>query len=267
MLSMTRTLRRTLTTIPAAAAVALLAAAPAQASRVSESAGTLEYDAGGGEANRVLVTFAAAGSGRVTTTIADSEGIAASGNCSYPNNGNRLVVTCVSRQNETVRADLDVGDGDDSLRVTQRSPGRAIAVRISDGAGNDVVTVNEGETSWVNGPGNDIYQGGSGRDTALPGDGDDFIRGGYGDDGLDGGVGNDQLSGDVGNDRLDGGDGFDLVEGNAGNDDARGGADGDFVFGGGGNDRLSGDSGFDQLFGGPGSDTVDGSTTQDNRTG
>jgi Ca2+-binding RTX toxin-like protein len=265
MLYTRKTSWRSLKTLPAALAVAILAAAPAQASRVSADSGSLEYDAGGREANRVLVTFAVAGSGRVTMTIADSEGISPSGNCSH-DRGNRQVVTCTST-GDTVRADLDLGDGDDSLRVNQLSPGRAVAVRVSDGSGEDIVTINAGETTWVNGPGNDIYRGGSGRDVALPGDGDDFVLGGWGNDSLDGGVGHDQLSGNVGNDRLDGGDGFDLVEGNAGDDVARGGPDGDFIFGGSGNDRLTGDSGFDRLFGGPGADVVDGSRTEDNRSG
>jgi Ca2+-binding RTX toxin-like protein len=263
MLYTRRTCWRPLKALPAVIAVAMLAAVPAHASRVSADSGSVEYDAGGGEANRVLVTFAVSGSGRVTMTLADSEGISPSGNCSH-DRGNRQVVTCTST-GDNVRADLDLGDGDDSLRVNH--PGRGVAVRISDGSGEDVVTVSAGETTWVNGPGNDIYRGGSSRDVALPGDGDDFVLGGYGDDSLDGGEGHDQLSGNVGNDGLDGGNGFDLVEGNAGNDVARGGPNGDFVFGGSGNDRLTGDSGFDRLFGGPGADAVDGSRTQDNRSG
>lgn len=266
MLHQPKTLRRLLTTFPAAVAVAALAAAPAQASRVSQAAGSVEYDAGAGEANRVAVTFEVAGSGRVTTTIADSEAISPSGNCSHKG-GNRQVVTCTTGQNDTVRADIDVGDRNDSLLVNQPTSGRQVPVRITDGAGEDVMTINAGEATWVNGPGDDIYRGGSGRDTGLPGDGDDFLLGGYGNDVLDGGVGNDQLSGNVGDDQLDGGDGFDLVEGNAGNDDAAGGPDGDFVFGGSGNDRLTGGPGFDQLFSGPGSDTVDGSGTVENRSG
>ena len=250
----------------AAVAVAIGVAAPAQASRVSESGGTVEYDAGGGESNRVVVTITAGGNGRVTTTIADSEPISPSGGCSA-SGGNRQVVSCTSGPDQAVRVDVDLGDREDSLRVSQFSPGRGVAVRIADGPGDDIVTVSDGATTWVNGAGADIYRGGSGRDTALGGEGDDFVLGGYGDDALDGGVGNDQLSGNVGNDRLDGGDGFDLVEGNAGDDEARGGPDGDFVFGGSGNDRLFGDAGFDRLFGGPGSDSVDGSTTEDNRSG
>jgi Ca2+-binding RTX toxin-like protein len=258
--------RRLLAVAPAVLAAAALVAPSAQASRVSESSGVVEYDAGGGEANRISVTVNSSGSGRVTTTIADSEAISPSGSCSH-SGGSRQVVTCNSGRSDNVRVDLDLGDRDDTLLFNQRGGSSGVSVRIADGAGEDIVTVTDGSVTWLNGPGNDIYRGGSGRDVALPGEGDDFILAGYGDDVLDGGVGNDQLSGSVGNDRLDGGDGFDLVEGNAGNDDARGGPDGDFVFGGSGNDRLTGDSGYDRLFGGPGSDTVDGSTTVDNRAG
>ena len=253
--------------VPVAAVMAVVAAAPAQASRVSQNGDLLEYDAGAGESNRVSVAFSISGSGELTTTLSDSEAIAASGQCSYVRGDNRQVVRCTSRRGSTPRADIDLGDQDDSLRVSQADPGRGLNLRLSDGLGDDVITVNHGDTTWVNGPGADIYRGGAARDVALPGDGDDFVLGGYGNDTLDGGAGNDQLSGNVGDDRLDGGEGFDLVEGNAGNDDARGGPDGDFVFGGSGNDRLDGDAGFDRLFGGPGSDTVDGSRTEDNRTG
>lgn len=262
-----KTLCRSMAVVPAAVVMTMLVAGPAQASRVSQSGDVLEYDAGGGEANRVAVAFSVSGSGEVTTTVSDSETIAVSGSCSYVRNDNRQVARCTSRRGASPRADIDLGDQDDSLRISQSDPGRGLAVRITDGPGDDVITVNHGETTWVNGAGADIYRGGAGRDVALPGDGDDFVLGGYGNDALDGGVGNDQLSGNVGDDRLDGGDGFDLVEGNAGNDAARGGPDGDFVFGGSGNDRLDGDSGFDRLFGGPGSDTLDGSGSEDISSG
>jgi Ca2+-binding RTX toxin-like protein len=258
---------RSLAILPAAILLAILVAAPAQASRVNQSGETFEYDAGGGEANRVSVTFAVSGSGQVTTTLSDSEAITISGSCSYTDGGNRRTVRCNSRGDDSSRADLELGDQDDILRVVQSDPGRGLAVRIGDGSGDDVITVNNGETTWANAAGADIYRGGAGRDIALAGDGDDFVLGGYGNDAIDGGLGNDQLSGNVGDDRLDGDEGFDLVEGNAGNDTARGGSDGDFVFGGGGNDRLDGDSGFDRLFGGPGGDTLNGSRTQDISSG
>jgi Ca2+-binding RTX toxin-like protein len=261
-----KTTRRVPAILPAALVAMLVAAAPAHASRVAQDGDSLEYDAGGGEVNGVSVTISVSGSGRVTTTISDTAGISPSGGCSH-DRGNRQVVTCTSGRDDSIQVDLDLGDGDDSLRVVQRDPGRAPAVRISDGSGDDVITVNHGATTWVNGTGHDIYRGGAGRDVALPGDGEDFILGGWGNDVIDGGDGHDQLSGNVGNDRLDGGIGFDLVEGNAGDDAARGGPDGDFVFGGSGNDRLDGDSGFDRLFGGPGADVVDGGRTQDNRSG
>ena len=70
-------------------AVPILVAAPAQASRVNQSGETFEYDAGGGEANRVSVTFAVSGSGQVTTTLSDSEAISISGSCQYTDGGNR----------------------------------------------------------------------------------------------------------------------------------------------------------------------------------
>lgn len=258
--------RRTVLVVGASLALIAVSAAPAYASRVSESGGSVEYDAGSGEFNRVQVNLAVAGSGRTTVTITDSENISTSGSCSYPDGGNRRTVSCNAGRNDA-RADIDLGDRDDILRVVQQDPGQAPEVRISDGAGDDVITVNNGTTTWANGPGADIYRGGAGRDVTLPGDGDDFILGGYGNDQLIDDNGNDQISGNVGNDRIEAGDGFDLVEGNAGDDTISGGSDGDFVFGGGGNDRLDGNAGFDRLFGGPGSDVVDGSRSEDNRSG
>ena len=60
----TQSLGRSLAVVPAALVMAILAAAPAQASRVNQSGESFEYDAGGGEANRVAVSFSVSGSVR-----------------------------------------------------------------------------------------------------------------------------------------------------------------------------------------------------------
>ena len=258
---------RSLAILPAAILLAILVAAPAQASRVNQSGETFEYDAGGGEANRVSVTFAVSGSGQVTTTLSDSEAISISGSCQYTDGGNRRTVRCNSRGDDSSRADLELGDQDDILRVVQSDPGRGLAVRIGDGTGDDVITVNNGETTWANAAGADIYRGGAGRDIALAGDGDDFVLGGYGNDAIDGGLGNDQLERQRRRRPPGRRRGLRPRRGQRRQRHRTRRHDGDFVFGGGGNDRLDGDSGFDRLFGGPGGDTLNGSRTQDISSG
>jgi Ca2+-binding RTX toxin-like protein len=116
-------------------------------------------------------------------------------------------------------------------------------------AGNDSISLGDGE---------DFGYGGTGNDTVLGGGGNDVVEGGDGDDSLYGGTGNDTLAGDAGNDMLDGGDGNDTASGGTGDDTIYGGAGNDSLDGGDGADSLFGGSGTDSLYGGAGSDTLDG---------
>ena len=115
-------------------------------------------------------------------------------------------------------------------------------------AGNDSISLGDGE---------DFGYGGADNDTVLGGGGNDVVEGGDGNDSLFGGTGNDTVAGDAGNDVLDGGDGNDQTFGGTGNDSVTGGAGNDSLDGGDGADTLSGGLGGDVLYGAAGSDTVD----------
>lgn len=116
-------------------------------------------------------------------------------------------------------------------------------------AGNDYISLGDGE---------DFGYGGADDDTVLGGGGNDIVEGGDGNDSLYGGTGNDTLAGDAGNDMLDGGDGNDVLSGGDGEDTLIGGGGQDTLFGGDGNDLLIGGDGPDFLSGGDGSDTIVG---------
>ena len=87
------------------------------------------------------------------------------------------------------------------------------------------------------------------------GAGADLLNGGGGGDSINGGRGNDALFGHKGADRLNGQSGDDLLEGGGGNDTLSGGAGADELAGGSGRDRLVGGAGDDLLAGGAGADS------------
>ncbi|MBI1309979.1 hypothetical protein GC176_01630 [bacterium] len=120
-------------------------------------------------------------------------------------------------------------------------------VRLTGGAGDDVLTAGpfndildgqDGDDSLRGQSGDDLIYGGNGQDTALGENGDDEIHGGNDGDSIDGGAGNDFLIGEQGNDRLIGGLGVDRI------------------FGGGGRDTISGNAGDDSLTGNGGFDVI-----------
>ena len=122
------------------------------------------------------------------------------------------------------------------------------------GAGNDIVTGNNGDDAFDGGLGNDTLKGGAGNDTLFGDEGDDAINGGSGDDIVQGGNGVDRLTGGSGLDRIDGGAGDDLIDAGSGNDIVLGGAGNDVIDGGSGDDRIEGGAGADILTGGSGRD-------------
>ncbi|KPF66142.1 hypothetical protein IP69_15715 [Bosea sp. AAP35] len=122
------------------------------------------------------------------------------------------------------------------------------------GAGNDIVTGNNGDDAFGGGAGNDTLKGGAGNDTLSGDEGDDSIDGGSGDDMVFGGVGNDLLKGGSGVDRIEGGEGNDIVDAGSGNDIVLGGEGTDTLDGGSGDDRIEGGAGNDVLTGGSGHD-------------
>lgn len=148
-------------------------------------------------------------------------------------------------------------------------------------AGNDSITMNDGNDTafghagndWISlGLGNDMGYGGSGNDTifALEGDdtvsgdsGNDVIYGWYGDDSIEGADGNDFVTGDFGNDTLIGGDGDDGLYGWTGTDSLVGGDGNDFLMSEQDEDTVSGGAGNDTVYAGSERDTVDGGTGED----
>ncbi|MBY6122240.1 calcium-binding protein [Mameliella alba] len=102
--------------------------------------------------------------------------------------------------------------------------------------------------------GDDTYIGKGGNDTIQGGAGADFLLGNDGHDQIFGADGNDTLVGDTGNDTLLGGANRDVLRGNADNDFLDGGSHRDLLVGGPGDDTLLGGRGNDVLQGDEGAD-------------
>lgn len=123
------------------------------------------------------------------------------------------------------------------------------------GGGGDDYVGSLGGHDWLYGDaGNDTVSGGAGDDHLFGGDGQDVLLGGIGRDWLEGNSGNDRLLGEAGNDRLSGGDGNDHLLGGTGRDRLDGGE---------GKDRLDGEAGHDTLLGGAGNDLIRGGAGND----
>jgi Ca2+-binding RTX toxin-like protein/rhodanese-related sulfurtransferase len=122
------------------------------------------------------------------------------------------------------------------------------------GAGNDVVTGNNGNDAFDGGIGNDVLKGAAGNDTLSGNEGDDVIEGGSGNDVVAGGNGADVLNAGSGVDQIDGGAGDDMIDAGSGNDVILGGAGNDVINAGSGDDRIVGDAGNDILTAGSGND-------------
>lgn len=189
---------------------------------------------------------------------------------------------------------IDGGAGDDRVEI---APDATFRLRVTGGAGNDVIlggggddTIDGGDGDDVisgrggvdtieGGPGRDVLDGESGNDILRGGDGEDILRGGSGVDTLDGGTGNDRLEAGAGleGDTLLGREGNDVLIGGAGNDVMTGGAGDDILLGGAGDDVMSGDDSFgdampvgsagrDRLAGEQGGDTMNGGAGDDELT-
>ncbi|HEX2581082.1 MAG TPA: type I secretion C-terminal target domain-containing protein [Dongiaceae bacterium] len=159
-------------------------------------------------------------------------------------------------------------------------------VRITGGAGDDIVWASQTYSYLDGGTGNDTLYGGAGNDTVFAGTGADKLYGGDGNDilhvdssdtAIDGGKGYDSIYIDdnkggrytLTNARIEevhagsGGDYIDnsngariVVYGGIGSDTIIGGTGNDILLGGAGDDVLAGGVGGDALTGGGGNDTV-----------
>ncbi len=216
---------------------------------------------GGGEVNAVDVTPGG--------IVSDPAGISSDGTCSPLSS---TAVSCPLGTNRRLEAQL--GDGGDTLRVTESFASTAIAV----GGGNDVVVLD----GAMHGP----VSGGAGADILASGPGDQQLDGGDGRDWLIGRGGNDVLSGGAGADVLDGGASRDIISysdrtqpvavtlDNQANDGVAGEADlivadgtGDGVLGGTGADFLVGDGAGNFLVGSTGADVIAGGGGDDDLIG
>lgn len=203
----------------------LLAPASAHAATVTVTGSVVTVTAAPGEANRITVT---PGSGTVEVRDTGAAITAGSG-CTLPQAGR---VTCAAT---ITRAEVDLGDADDTFTLTGATP-----ATISDGPGRDTVAGGSGDDVFLAGAGNDGYTGGNGSDrvdfsahtapvvadlAAGSAEGDTFttvevLIGGSGNDDLTGNSGTNTLDGGPGDDVLDGAGGADVLEGGAGSDTA-----------------------------------------------
>jgi Ca2+-binding RTX toxin-like protein len=178
--------------------------------------GSIEFVSRSSQANHVVMLYNASG-GVATVLVSDVVPIGAVNaiGCSYPNPADPRTIRCTSG-GTGIDAGFGLGPGNDSLVVLISGQAAGTSV-VSDGPGNDSVSLATRDNRWFNGPGNDTYRGGF-RDRAFGGPGNDVIYGRAGPDRLSGGVGNDRIYGGLGNDVIFGGPGLDRMFGGPGVD-------------------------------------------------
>ena len=176
---------------------------------------------------------------------------------------------------ETVRFEINLGDGNDSLDASASNLAK-LFWSVRGGAGNDSILGGAGVDALFGDDGNDFISAGLAADTVSGGAGDDILYGGSGEDSVNGDAGNDVIRGNGGKDTLIGEAGDDRIYGDAGNDSIlggdgsdklSGGTENDTVDGGNQDDVVRGDEGIDYVVGGNGNDTVSGGAGNDLVTG
>lgn len=140
--------------------------------------------------------------------------------------GERVVVTAdreVRQSGQAPRIDavqrvrIDLGDGNDTVRILLRLPD----VVVDGGRGDDVLIGGPSAEQLYGRVGKDSLAGGGGSDEIFGGNGDDVVRAGFGSDIVAGGAGDDDLDGGAGADKIDGGADDDTVTGGDGRDTVR----------------------------------------------
>uniref|UniRef100_UPI0035930DAB M10 family metallopeptidase n=1 Tax=Aestuariivirga sp. TaxID=2650926 RepID=UPI0035930DAB len=175
------------------------------------------------------------------------------------------------------------------------NPGGANDISYIDGqGGDDIISSDGGNGTYLGGTGNDYMSSGLGGETmdggadidtidhtiwdfnyifdmatgatqfggesyinfenAIMGDGNDTVTGNASVNTIDAGIGNDTVNGGAGDDTILGGDGNDTLRGGTGTDDVFGDAGDDLII-------IAGGDGLDNAYGGDGTDTLDYSTT------
>ena len=253
----------------AAAALSLMAAAPAQATTVSNTSGVLEIVAPGYGVNDITITqtpIAYPSAGQILVTDSEDKVIAGVG-CQLISHN---TVSCPAGGVSRIRAEL--GDSDDQITNNANRQ-----TELDGGKGNDTLNGGPNDDRMVGGLGADALNGGAGTDTADYRDRKATV-GVYMDNGLAddgelgegdnvrwdvenawGGSGSDVLWGNMLDNGLAGGDGTDVMQGFSGDDTMNGGPRGDTYVGGDGDDFFNnedGSDGGDDFLGGYGHDTV-----------
>ena len=269
----------------AAGAMAVIGApAPARAATAGSDLTKLNYRAGRGEMNNVVLTWEGptvsvrdSGAPRVFGCVPEAPNEV---RCSAPV-PNPLVAF---RGCDGCTALISTGDGNDTAQVVH-APDDGLDVRLSGGPGNDTLSSDAVLGTVLGDAGNDTLtghdvEGGRGNDRLLGTDGDDDeMLGGPGADAIIGNGGADTASyrdrsepvrvtldklandGAVGErdnvqtENVIGGSGDDVVIGDAGANELGSSTGGD--------DQLSGRGGPDTLIGGPGRDTLKGGPGDD----
>lgn len=168
--------------------IALLpSGAGAASAQCLQSAGTARSDADLGEINKVIVGYRKRGNRIRLVNRAEMRG------------GNRDITDVVCPNDQRWhRIVLRLRDKNDTVRLHGRDPvlrqytkvPRTIAVRVSAGAGNDVIFGHKGR---------DHVNAGADRDQVRTFGGNDYIKGGNGRDKIWAGSGNDEIHVDDGN--------------------------------------------------------------------
>jgi hypothetical protein len=181
-------------------------------------------------------------------------------------------ISCAVSGTPTVS--IDLGDGDDAVRVANDRPMR---VEVSGGPGNDTISGDHVLPPFAVAM---TMDGGPGNDTFFPGLGPDVMAGGEGDDDVSYTFATAPVSVSLNGQPDDGpaGEGDNVLDaenvdgsttapntlvGSALGESLSGGLEADVIDGGGGDDAVFGREGDDTLTGGPGNDLVSGEAGND----
>jgi Ca2+-binding RTX toxin-like protein len=124
----------------------------------------------------------------------------------------QMKVRCALHEPGGIRVDL--GDGDDSLRVDSTHNAPVVVGGDFSGPGDDVIRISNPPDAAAS-----RIQGYGGDDVIVAGPSSDFLKGGPGDDLLRGEAGNDYLAGKRGADAHIAGPGDDRIEADRGDED------------------------------------------------
>jgi Ca2+-binding RTX toxin-like protein len=132
--------------------------------------------------------------------MTDPAGIDAGTGCVRDRPADATTVYCANTD-DAYKTDINLGDGDDRLRVVGELPDAESTIRGE--AGDDAISDGADGSVIDGGPGDDTIAGGAGFDTVNGGDGNDVLSGGPDLDRFDGGAGSDRIDARDGSFQLD----------------------------------------------------------------